>query len=68
MAERLQTYLGPTREPDLLFLSDRDDDLGQKGSDFIANALFLVDPDDANVIRVTNSSDQMIVAYTWIFH
>lgn len=52
----------------VLFLSDRDDDLAQSGSDFISNALFLMRPDGTDVQRITTQSDQMIVRYTWIFH
>jgi Tol biopolymer transport system component len=51
----------------LLFLSDRDEDLGQKGSDFIANAMFSMNPDGTDPVRITQQSDQMILGYTWIF-
>lgn len=51
----------------ILFLSDRDEDLGQSGSDFISNAIFAMNPDGTDAIRITQQSDQMIVNYTWIF-
>jgi len=50
----------------ILFLSDRDDDLGENGSDFIANALFSMNPDGSDPTRITHGSDQMITRYAWI--
>lgn len=50
----------------ILFLSDRIDACDE-GSDFIANALFMMNPDGTDLVRVTRPCDEMIRGYTWIY-